>query len=104
MTKRMTAAIAVLLISGLLAGVPAPAGAQERPVRFNARVQWVAGQVMAVQLDSGLSVSIDLVRVPQDEYAVLTPNERIVVIGVVADRSRRVQGKSILRGEDVQAP
>lgn len=104
MAKRLVAAIVVLLISVLLPVPPGPAGAQDRPVRFNGRVQWVAGQVMAVQLDSGLSVSVDLVRVPQDEYAVLIPSERVVVIGVVTDRSRRVLGRSILRGEDVQAP
>jgi hypothetical protein len=82
---------------------PGPADAQERAVRFDGRVQWVAGHLMVVQTDSGASVSVDLVRVPQDQYAVLTPSERVVVIGVITDRSRRVIGTSVVRGE-AQAP
>jgi len=103
MDKRVTAML-VLMVSILLAGVLAPAGAEDRPVRFAGRVQWVAGQAMAVQLHTGGSVSVDLVRVPQDQYAVLSPNERVMVIGVIMDGSRRVTGTSILRGGDAQAP
>ena len=49
-------------------------------------------------------VSVDLLRVPQDEYAVLTRGERIVVIGVVTDGRRSVIGTSVVRGSDAQAP
>jgi len=102
MPRWVTAAILMLALTSWMIG-PGPADAQERAVRFDGRVQWVAGQLMVVQTDSGASVSVDLVRVPQDQYAVLTPSERVVVIGVITDRSRRVIGTSVMRGE-TQAP
>jgi len=49
-------------------------------------------------------VRVDLLRVPQDGYAVLTRGERIVVIGVVTDGRRSVIGTSVVRGSDAQAP
>jgi hypothetical protein len=102
---RMAKQIAIGLVTTLvLACLPAGTEAQDRPVRLNGRVQWIAGQVMVVQLDTGPSVSVDIVRVPQDEYAALTPSERIVVIGVVTDSSRQVIATSIVRGDDIQAP
>lgn len=104
MAHRMLAALIVLVVAILVAGALGSAEAADRPVRFDGRVQWIAGQVMVVQLDTGRSVGVDLVRVPQDEYALLTPNERIVVIGVVTDGSRHVLGRSLVRGDDLQAP
>jgi hypothetical protein len=103
MGKRVTAVV-LLAVCVLLAGVPAPARGQGRPVRFDGRVQWIAAQAMAVQLDNGASVVVDLVRVPQEQYAVLSPNERVTVIGVIMDGSRRVTGTSILRSDEVQSP
>jgi hypothetical protein len=82
---------------------PGAADAQERAVRFDGRVQWIAGQLLVVQTSSGASVSVDLVRIPPDQYAVLTPSERVVVIGVITNGSRRVIGTSVMRGE-TQAP
>jgi hypothetical protein len=93
-----------LVVAVLLAELPAPADAQERLVRLDGRVQWVAGQAMAVQLDTGGSVSIDLVRVPQDQYATMSLNERVTVLGVITDGNRRVTGTAILRGDNRQAP
>ena len=104
MAMRMRTGFMILTVSVVLAGVLEPAAAQDRPVRFGGRVQWIAGQVMAVQLDNGHSVSVDLLRVRQDEYAVLIRGERIVVIGVVTDRSRYVIGTSVVRGGYAQAP
>jgi hypothetical protein len=94
----------VLAVSVLLVGILAPAGAQDRLVRLDGRVQWIAGQDMAVQLDTGGSVSVDLVGVPQDQYATMSLNERVTVFGIIPDGGRRVNGMSILRGDSLQAP
>lgn len=94
----------VLVVSLLLVAVRAPVDAQDRLVRLDGRVQWIAGQAMAVQLDNGGSVSVDLVHVPQDQYAAMSLNERVTVFGVISDGARRVSGTSILRGDSRQAP
>ena len=93
-----------LMVSILSMGAPAPAGAQDRAVRFDGRVQWVAGQRMVVQLDTGPSVSVELARVPQDEYAALTWGERVVISGVITDTDSRDVATSIERAAAAQAP
>jgi hypothetical protein len=103
MTRRIAAAFAISLIVVLVTGTWTPAGAQDQAVRFDGRVQWVAGQLMAVQLDTGLSVSVDLARVPLDDYVALGPSQRVVVTGVITPGNRRVLGTSIVRSE-VEAP
>lgn len=103
MVRRM--AVAILVATIVFGGVRQPVGAQERLVRFDGRVQWIAGQLMTVQLDSGGSASVDLLHVPQDQYLVLTRGERIVVFGIVSDGRRRVIGTSVVRASgDSQAP
>jgi hypothetical protein len=59
---------------------------------------------MAVQLDSGGSINVELGSVPQDQYFGLSPYERVTVIGVIPDGSRRVTGTSIQRDASGQAP
>jgi len=68
-TKGKQTALIVVVVSLLLASALEPAVAQEWLVRFDGRVQWIAGQLMAVQPASGYSVTVDLVGVPQNEYA-----------------------------------
>jgi hypothetical protein len=96
--------VLILLVSALLMAGLEPADAQGRRVHFGGRVQWVAGQTMAVQLDSGASVNVDLGGVPQEEYFALSPYERVTVVGVIMDGSRRVTGASIQRDATAQAP
>jgi len=97
------AVFALILVSLVLARAPEPAGAQEWSIRFDGRVQWVAGQLMVVDSDFGSSVAIDLLRVPQGEYAGVTTGDRVTVIGVVRNGNARVMGRSVLRAE-TQAP
>ena len=94
---------ALILVSLVLARAPEPAGAQEWSIRFDGRVQWVAGQLMVVDSDFGSSVAIDLLRVPQGEYAGVTTGDRVTVIGVIRNGNARVMGRSVLRTE-TQAP
>lgn len=102
-TKGKRTGLIVVVVSLLLTSALEPAVAQEWPVRFDGRVQWVAGQLMVVHQASGYSVSVDLVGVPQSEYAGLTVGDWVVVIGVIRNGNHRVIGTSIMRGE-IQAP
>ncbi len=102
--RKRGATVLVLGALMLLGALAPPAGAQTRAVRFDGRVQWIAGQTMTVQLDTGGSVSVDLVDVRQEEYAGLSPNARVTVVGVMTDGSRRVKGTWVLRGSAPEAP
>ena len=95
--------LALVLVSLLLASAPASATAQEWSIRFDGRVQWVAGQQMVVDSDFGSSITVDLLRVPQGEYAGLTTGDRVTIIGIVRNGNPRVAGRSVLRTE-TQAP
>ena len=97
------AVLALALVSLMLASAPAPAVAQEWSIRFDGRVQWVAGQQMVVDSDFGSSITVNLLRVPQGEYAGLTTGDRVTIIGVVRNGNPRVQGRSVVRTE-TQAP
>ena len=63
--KRKQTGLMVVVVSLLFASALEPGVAQERLVRFDGRVQWIAGQLMAVHPASGYSVTVDLVGVPR---------------------------------------
>jgi hypothetical protein len=88
----------------VLAVALVPAAAQTRPVRFEGSVQWIAGQSMLVLLDSGLSVNVNLIRVPQWQYLALLPGERILVTGTITGGTRNVAGVAIERLAGTEAP
>ncbi len=102
MKRTLIAFAASLLIVGPLTSV----GAQERALRFQGRVLWIAGQTMMVALDEGPSVSIDLARVAQGDYHVLGQNDWVVVDAVIPTGSRRVIATSVQRASvpSPQAP
>ena len=60
-TKRKQTGLIVVVVSLLFVSALEPTVAHERLVRFNGRVQWIAGQLMAVHPASGYSVTVDLV-------------------------------------------
>jgi hypothetical protein len=67
---------------------------------FRRRVQRIAGQLMVVQPALGSSVSVDLVTVPQDEYAGLTAqnatgNVWSICPGLVRPKSRGAKSFSV---------
>jgi hypothetical protein len=88
----------------LLASMSIRADAQSRPVQFEGFVQWISGQSMLVLLDSGLSINVNLIRVPQWHYLALLPGERILVNGTLPAGSRTVSGVSIVRLSSSEAP
>ncbi|PYN90126.1 MAG: hypothetical protein DMD87_03125 [Candidatus Rokuibacteriota bacterium] len=98
MRRGISVALMILALMLGLAGPIAPvAAAQEQVVRVDGLVQWIGGQQMVVQADTGPSVGVDLTGVPQDEYAGLGVRDRVAVIGTVSPDGRRVLGTSVVR-------
>jgi hypothetical protein len=98
MTRKIIVAfVLVLLVLGAGATFGPPATAEEQVVRVDGLVQWIGGQQMVVQADTGPSIGVDLTSVPQDEYAGLTVRDRVAVIGLVSPDGRRVVGTSVAR-------
>jgi hypothetical protein len=96
----------VILLAGLvLTATLSPAAAQERPVRLDGLVQWIAADKLMLILDSGPSVAIDLSRTPLEQYRGLTQRDRVIVLGVVSSDNRRVFALSIIgRGSYGESP
>ena len=68
---------------------------------------WVSANQMQVVLDNQLSVSVDLWRVPQNQYQGLRPGQqdRVVVVGVIAPDKKKILASSVMRVEwGYQAP
>jgi hypothetical protein len=66
-------------------------------VRLGGRVQWIAGEKMAVIPDDGnVSVAVDLTRVPVDQYTALKQGDGVVVEGLLSDDGRRVVGTAVM--------
>jgi hypothetical protein len=66
-------------------------------VRLGGRVQWIAGGKMAVIPDSGkVSVTIDLTRVPVDQYQTLKQGDGVVVEGILSEDGRSVMGTAVM--------
>ena len=96
--------VAVVFLAGFAGFAGRPTTAQERPVRVEGRVQWIAGQTAVLHMDTGLSVRVDLAGVGQDEYAALKPRERVVVAGVMSGDGRRLIATAITRRDGPPAP
>jgi hypothetical protein len=94
------------LLAGLL--LTSPATAQGQRMEVEGWVQWVSAQRLQLVLDNGLSISVDLTRVPQDQYQGLSPGmrDRVYVTGVVSPDKRRLIASSVTRlgGSTYQAP
>jgi len=92
---RLTTLWVLLLLSAF--AVIGPVSAQGQEVRLDGRVQWIAGQLLVVQLDSGGSVSVDLKGVPQDQYSALRRGDRVVIGGALTDQSPRFMATTVVR-------
>jgi hypothetical protein len=100
MPTKISVAIAVFALALGAGAVSGPAvAAQDQIVRVDGLVQWIGGGQMVVQADGGPSVGVDLVSVPQNEYAGLGVRDRVAVVGMVSPDGRHVIGTSIKRSE-----
>jgi hypothetical protein len=97
MTQWRSAAVVVLVVLSMVVAAAGSVWAQSVEQRLDGRVQWIAGQLMVVQLDSGGSVSVDLKGVPQDQYSVLRRGDRVVIGGALTDVSPRFLATSVVR-------
>jgi len=99
--------VVAIVLSLVLAGTLAPAAAQGQYMRVDGWVQWFSADRLQLVLESGLSISVDLSKVPQSEYQALGigPRDRVTVVGVVSPDNRRLIASSIYRmGREYQAP
>jgi len=85
--KALVAVTATLVF--VAAGATGSSAADDTPVRFDARVSWIAAETMVVSTDDASVVSVDLRRVPQDEYQRLVTGDRVIVTGTL-ERNRVV--------------
>ena len=103
--KRIGLLIVVVLLLAC-AAVPGTAGAQYMQVE--GWVQWLSADRLQLVLDNGLSISVDLTRVPQSQYQSLGPGQRdrVIVVGVISADNRRFIASSVTRtpGSGYQAP
>jgi len=82
--KVLLAVVSALAFSGV---IPAASSAADgTPVRFAARVSWIAAETMVVATDAGQAVSVDLSQVAQDEYQRLATGARVIVSGALEGR------------------
>jgi hypothetical protein len=79
--KLSLAAITALAFSGAVS--TESSAADGMPVRFGARVSWIAAETMVVSTDDGVAVSVDLSQVAQDEYQRLATGAYVVVTGAL---------------------
>jgi len=79
--KLSLALIAALAFSGAVS--TESCAADGAPVRFGARVTWIAAETMVVSTDDGLAVSVDLSQVAQDEYQRLAAGAYVIVTGAL---------------------
>jgi len=93
MTHRWMAGLA----STLLLWAVAVSTAQELPVSFQGRVQWVAGDTLVVALDGSPSINVELSVVAQDQYQGLEGGDWVLVTGTVTMERDRVVASSIRR-------
>jgi len=93
MKRALTAGISTFLFMGSLTS----AGAQETVLRFEGRVIWVSGQSMALALDNGLALGVDLTQISQSDLRNIAQNDFVVVTGVVRRPRSQLVAISIQR-------
>jgi hypothetical protein len=88
--------VAALALAALVVILPlASVGAETAPVRLVGAVQWIGGLGMALALDTGGSIRIDLTSVELRDYQGLTSGDRVVVTGVLSPRRDHVIATAI---------
>jgi hypothetical protein len=94
--RRMS--VAMFALVALVVVLPAASvDAENGPVRLIGAVQWIGGLGMALALDTGGSIRIDLASVELADYQGLTSGDRVVVTGVLSARRDHVIATAIAR-------
>ena len=92
--RRMSVAMVVLVAVAII--LPAALAVVEAaPVRLIGSVQWIGGLGMALALDTGGSIRVDLTSVELTDYQGLTSGDRVVVTGVLSPRRDHVIATAI---------
>ena len=92
--RGMSVAMVVLVAFAII--LPAAlAGAETAPVRLIGAVQWIGGLGMALALDTGGSIRVDLTSVELTDYQGLTSGDRVIVTGVLSPRRDHVIATAI---------
>ena len=81
-TQSRRAWLLSLVLFLCLAISPAPGNGQER-FQVHGYIQWISGNTMQLQTDSGVSISLDLSQADQGSYQTLTNGNGVTVTGVV---------------------
>jgi len=101
MTKKPAARSMTVVLFALVALVvvllAASVDAENAPVHLIGAVQWIGGLGMALALDTGGSIRIDLTGVGLTDYQGLTSGDRVVVTGVLSTQRDRVIATAIAR-------
>lgn len=92
---RSMSIVMVVLVAVALVLPAVLAGAEAAPVRLIGSVQWIGGLGMALALDTGGSIRIDLTSVELTDYQGLTSGDRVVVTGVLSPRRDHVIASAI---------
>jgi hypothetical protein len=92
---RSMSIVLVVLVAVALVLPAVLAGAEAAPVRLIGSVQWIGGLGMALALDTGGSIRIDLTSVELTDYQGLTSGDRVVVTGVLSPRRDHVIASAI---------
>ena len=91
-----TRCLVAVVVSLVLLGAVAPGGAQDKIVRLQGRVQWIAGEKMMLIPDNGgLPIEVDIKQVPQDDYRTLAEGDPVAVSGVVSPDGRKLIATSV---------
>ena len=85
------------LVALVVVVLAASVDAENAPVRLVGAVQWIGGLGMALALDTGGSIRIDLASVELADYQGLTSGDRVVVTGVLSVRRDHVIASAITR-------
>ena len=90
----LTTVVGSLLLMALFQSVHAQ---QEYVLRFEGRVIWISGQTMFLAPDGAPGFTIDVTRINQSDLRELTPNDYVLVTGVMLRPGRRIAATSIQR-------
>ena len=94
LTRLSLAAVAAALLA---LGTLAPILDAAPPVRLGGRIQWIAGDKMILIPDAGkVPVTVDLTRVPVDQYTALKQGDGVLVEGILPADGRSVMGTAVM--------